>query len=62
MEGSTNTLTTLLDSISQVFEAILGHIGTIGNTIVNNPMLLLPFVVSIVITLIFVAKRFITRR
>lgn len=57
MEGAT-TLTTLLDSISQVFTAILGHIGTIGETIVNTPLLLLPFVVSIVISLIFVAKRF----
>lgn len=57
MEGTT-TLTTLLDSISQVFTAILEHIGTIGETIVNTPLLLLPFVVSIVISLIFVAKRF----
>ena len=41
MEGTTTTLTTLLDSISQVFTAILGHIGTIGETIVNTPLLLL---------------------
>ena len=40
MEGTT-TLTTLLDSISQIFTAILGHIGTVGETIVNTPLLLL---------------------
>lgn len=61
MEG-TSTLQTMLDSISTVFTAVLEHIGTIGNTIVNTPILLLPFVISISVSLIFVAKRFIIRR
>lgn len=61
MEGTT-TLQTLLDSISQIFTAILGHIGTVGETIVNTPLLLLSVILSIAIYLIFAAKRFMTRR
>lgn len=61
MEG-TSTLTTLLDSISEIFTAILGHIGTVGETIVNTPLLLLSVILSIAIYLIFAAKRFMTRR
>lgn len=61
MEGST-TLQTLLDSISQIFTAILGHIGTVGETIVNTPLLLLSVILSVAVYLIFVAKRFMTRR
>lgn len=60
MEG--NTLATLLDSISQIFEAILGHIGTVGETIVNTPLLLLSVILSVAIYLIFAAKRFMTRK
>ena len=61
MEGST-TLQTLLDSISQIFTAILSHIGTVGETIVNTPLLLLSVILSVAVYLIFVAKRFMTRR
>lgn len=61
MEGTT-TLQTLLDSISQIFTAILGHIVTVGETIVNTPLLLLSVILSIAIYLIFAAKRFMTRR
>lgn len=61
MEGTT-TLTTLLDSINQIFTAILGHIGTVGETIVNTPLLLLSVILSVAIYLVFAAKRFMTRR
>jgi len=62
MEGTTSTFTTLLDAISEIFTAILGHIGTVGETIVNTPILLLSVVLGIAVSLIFTAKRFMTRR
>lgn len=61
MEG-TSTLTTLLGYISEIFTAVLGHIGTVGETIVNTPILLLSLVFGIAVSLIFTAKRFMTRR
>lgn len=58
---TTSTLQTILDSISSVFTAVLGHISTIGNTIMETPLLLFSFVLAIVISLIFMAKRFFRR-
>lgn len=57
MEG-TNTLQVILDAVSSVFTAVLGHISTIGNTIVETPLLLFSFILAIVIYLIYAAKRF----
>lgn len=58
---STNTLQVILDAISSVFTALLGHIATIGNTIIETPLLLFSFVLAITVSLIFMAKRFFRR-
>ena len=57
-EGLTNMLT----SLGSVFTAVIGHIGEIGNTITSTPMLFVPFAVSIVGTIAFMAKKFIMHR
>ncbi len=54
-------LTTMLTSLGSVFTAILGHIGTVGETIISTPMLFIPFAFGIVSSIVFMAKKFIMR-
>lgn len=58
---STNTLQTILDAINSIFTSLLGHIAEIGNTIMETPLLLFSFVFGLVVSLIFMAKRFFRR-
>ena len=60
MEG-TNSIQAILDAISAIFTALLGHIATIGNTIMETPLLLFSFVFGLVVSLVFMAKRFFRR-
>ncbi|MDD5826606.1 MAG: hypothetical protein PUD25_02430 [Bacilli bacterium] len=54
-------LATMLTSLGSVFTAVLGHIGTVGETIISTPMLFVPFALSIVCSIVFMAKKFIMR-
>lgn len=54
-------LTTMLTSLGSVFTAVLGHVGTVGETIASTPMLFVPFAFSIACSIVFMAKKFIMR-
>ena len=41
VQTATATVTTILSSISEVFNAAIGWVGTVGETIVENPLLLI---------------------
>lgn len=56
---TTITLDTLLTSIGSIFTALIGYVGSICETIVSNPMLLLGFAIPFAYAIIsFVKKLF----
>lgn len=51
MEGSaaaTMTMASLLSTITEVFTAAVGWVGTVGETIANNPLLLVGIVLGFI--------------
>ena len=42
------TLKTILDAVSQVFTAAIGWVGTVADTIANEPLLLIFVVIPLV--------------
>ena len=47
-EGSALTMATVLSTITEVFEASLGWMGTIAETVASNPLLLFGVVIAFV--------------
>lgn len=49
MEGTTAlTMATVLSTITEVFEASLGWMGTIAETVASNPLLLIGVVITFI--------------
>ena len=48
MEGTAITMTSLLETIGQVFESAIGWAGTVAETVASHPLLLIGFVVGLV--------------
>lgn len=40
MEGTATTMTAMLSTITQVFTAAIGWVGTVANTITDTPLLM----------------------
>lgn len=53
MEGLSTTLT----SLGSIFTALMGYVGTIVETIVSQPLLFIPFGISITYSIIKITKR-----
>lgn len=48
MEGATNTMAAMLTTITQVFTAAVGWVGTVANTISDTPLLLVGCVLGFI--------------
>ena len=48
MEGATNTMAAMLTTITQVFTAPVGWVGTVANTISDTPLLLVGCVLGFI--------------
>ena len=47
-EATTMTMATLLTSIGDVFEAAIGWVGTVAETVAGNPLLLIGVVIGFI--------------
>lgn len=47
-EGATLTMGTVLSTITEVFTAAVGWVGTVSETVVNNPLLLVGVVIGFI--------------
>lgn len=48
MEGATNAMSTLLTTITSVFTAAVGWVGTVATTITDTPLLLIGCVLGFI--------------
>lgn len=48
MEGATTTMTAMLSTITQVFTAAVGWVGTVADTISDTPLLLVGCVLGFI--------------
>lgn len=48
MEGEARTMATVISSITEVFTAAVGWVGTVAETVAGEPLLLIGVVVSFV--------------
>lgn len=55
MEAS--TLATTLTNLGSIFTALMGYVGDVVETIVSEPLLFIPFGISITYSIIRVTKR-----
>ena len=46
--GTTNTLANMLSTITQVFTAAVGWVGTVAETVAGNPLLLVGVVIGFI--------------
>ena len=51
------TLSTVLTNVGSVFTSFIGYVGSVCETIVSNPLLLLGFCVPFVFAIITLVKR-----
>ena len=51
------TLSTVLTDVGSVFTSFIGYVGSVCETIVSNPLLLLGFCVPFVFAIITLVKR-----
>lgn len=47
-EGAALTMATVLSTITEVFTAAVGWVGTVSETVVNNPLLLVGVVIGFI--------------
>lgn len=47
-EGAALTMGTVLSTITEVFTAAVGWVGTVSETVVNNPLLLVGVVIGFI--------------
>lgn len=47
-EGSALTMATVLSTITEVFTAAVGWVGTVAETVANNPLLLIGVVIGFI--------------
>jgi len=47
-EGAANTMANLITTVTQVFTAAIGWVGTVGNTIADTPLLLMGCVLGFI--------------
>lgn len=47
-ETTTTTLATILDNVGDVFEAAIGWVGTVAQTIADNPILLIFAIIPLI--------------
>ena len=48
MEGATNTMAAMLTTITQVFTAAVGWVGTVADTITSTPLLMVGCVLGFI--------------
>ena len=51
------TLATTLTALGSVFESMTGYVGSVVETIVNEPLLFIPFGISMTYSVIRITKR-----
>ena len=51
------TLASVLENIGTVFESLVGYVGSVCQTIVNNPLLLLGFSIPFAFAIVKFVKR-----
>lgn len=56
MEGAT-TLTTVLSNIGSVFTSLIGYVGSVCETIVQQPLLLIGFCIPFAFAIVHFVKR-----
>lgn len=57
MEGTTTTLATVLTDIGSVFTSLIGYVGKVCETIVQNPLLLIGFCIPFAFAIVHFVKR-----
>lgn len=57
MEGATTTLTTVLSNIGSVFTSLIGYVGSVCETIVQQPLLLIGFCIPFAFAIVHFVKR-----
>ena len=48
MEGATMTMATLIESITTIFTAAIGWVGTVAETVTGEPLLLMGAIIGFV--------------
>lgn len=48
MEPSVMTLTQIIASLTEIFTAVIGYVGTVATTITSNPLLLIFVLIPII--------------
>ena len=57
MEGATTTLATVLSNIGSVFTSLIGYVGSVCETIVQQPLLLIGFSIPFAFAIVKFVKR-----
>ena len=57
MEGATTTLATVLSNIGSVFTSLIGYVGSVCETIVQQPLLLIGFCIPFAFAILHFVKR-----
>ena len=57
MEGATTTLATVLSNIGSVFTSLIGYVGSVCETIVQQPLLLIGFCIPFAFAIVHFVKR-----
>ena len=54
---NTEALSTTLTNLGSIFTGLMGYVSTVVETIVNEPLLFIPFGISLTYSVVRIAKR-----